>query len=193
MDNQSRRKMPRLAGFDYSQAGAYFVTICTQKRVCTLGEIVDAEMIFSEAGRMVQEVWLDMPSHYPGVGTDAFVVMPNHVHGIIILATESADGVGAGPRACLPADSGRPQGVAPTRMGLSDVVHRFKSFTTARYRHGVKRSGWPPFPGRLWQRNYYEDVIRKDDNLLNSRQYIENNPRQWDMDNENPDQSLLRG
>ena len=72
-------------------------------------------------------------------------------------------------------------------------MHRFKSLTTARYRHGVKRSAWPPFPGRLWQRNYYEHVIRNEEDLFNTRRYIENNPLQWDEDEENPGRSSPGG
>ena len=72
-------------------------------------------------------------------------------------------------------------------MSLPDVVHRFKSLTTARYRHGVRDHGWPAFRGRLWQRNYYEHVIRDDDDLNNIREYIVNNPLRWDEDTENPD------
>lgn len=102
--------------------------------------------------------------------------MPNHVHGIIVL-------VGAGLRACP--QKGQPQGVAPT-MSLTDVVHRFKTLTTNQYIHGVKRSGWMPFSGRLWQRNYYERVVRDENELTRVREYIANNPMQWDLDRENP-------
>mgnify|MGYP003565254145 FL=1 len=84
---------------------------------------------------------------------------------------------------------GQPQGVAPTddgRMSLSDIVHRFKSFTTHLYSKGVKEQGWVPFPGRLWQRNYYERIIRENDEMFKIREYIENNPYTWDEDEENP-------
>jgi hypothetical protein len=87
------RRTIRLKGYDYSQPGAYFVTICIQDRAYLFGEIVDGEMRLNDAGRMVHGVWHDMPHHYRGVDIDAFVVMPNHIHGIIIL-------VGAGPSAC---------------------------------------------------------------------------------------------
>jgi REP element-mobilizing transposase RayT len=188
------RRSIRLKGYDYRQAGAYFVTVCVQDRECLLGQIVDGGMWLSEAGRMVQSVWDELPAHYPGVDIDAFVVMPNHIHGIILL---TGNNVGATPRGC-PDDSivdavdgmvgATPRGCPDGATGLSlpDVVHRFKSFTTAQYRHGVKNHGWIPFPGRLWQRNYYEHIIRNDHELHRIRQYIAENPEKWSLDRENP-------
>ena len=186
------RRSIRLSGYDYSQAGAYFVTICTQNRQCLFGEIVDGEMRLNNAGQMVQLVWAELAQHYAGVDIDGFVVMPNHIHGIVILTS-----VGAGPGAC-PAKGrpqgvkGQPQGVAPT-MSLPDVVHRFKSLTTARYRRGVMERGWPGFCSRLWQHNYYEHVIRAGDELDRIRRYIEDNPRMWEMDRENPAAQKTKG
>mgnify|MGYP000107575884 CR=1 FL=1 len=174
-EKQHRRSI-RLKGYDYSQAGAYFVTICTKDRLCLFGEVLDGEMRLNDAGRMVWDIWNDLPNHYPGVAVDAFIVMPNHVHGIIIL-------VGAGPRACP--GFGQPQGVAPT-MGLPDVVHRFKTMTTKRYVDGIRQLGWEPFRGRLWQRNYYEHIIRNEEFLNSIREYILLNPMRWDLDRENP-------
>jgi REP element-mobilizing transposase RayT len=81
-DRQRRRSL-RLKGYDYAQAGAYFVTVCTQDRACLFGDIVDGEMRVNEAGRMVQTVWDELPVHYAGVGIDAYVIMPNHIHGVI--------------------------------------------------------------------------------------------------------------
>jgi len=98
------RRSIRLRGYDYRQAGGYFVTICTQNRECIFGEVVDGEMILNGPGQMVATVWRELSQHYPGVEVDAFVVVPNHVHGIIIL-------VGAGP--C--ARPGRPQGMGQPR------------------------------------------------------------------------------
>src|SRR3990172_7834035 len=95
------RRSIRLRGYDYAQAGAYFVTICTQNRECLFGEVVDGQMVLNDPGKILESVWSELPDHYPGVDVDAFVIMPNHIHGIVIL-------VGAGPRAC-PQDSGQPQ------------------------------------------------------------------------------------
>jgi putative transposase len=137
-----RRRSIRLPAYDYAQAGAYFVTVCSQNRECVFGDVAQGQMILNSPGQMVESVWRQLPRSYPGVEVDAFVVMPNHVHGVIVLAGPGPVGpgpVGAGPRAC-PEGSGQPQGVART-MSLPDVVHRFKSLTTARYRRGVLQDG----------------------------------------------------
>ena len=178
-DIHSRRSI-RLKGYDYSQAGAYFVTICTQNQECFFGEIVDGNMVLNDAGRMVQTVWDELPQYYPGVDVDMFQIMPNHIHGIVVFIGD----VGAGPRA-RPDDIGQPQGVAPT-MSLPDIAHRFKSFTTKSYIDGVKQKNWPKFPGKLWQRNYYEHIIRNENELNSIREYIYYNPLKWELDRENP-------
>jgi len=174
------RRSIRLKGYDYSQAGAYFVTICTQNRECLFGEIVEGEMRLNNAGQIVQSVWNELSQHYLGVDIDAFAVMPNHIHGIVVLTS-----VGAGP--CAYPDGGQPRGVAPTMsMSLPDVVHRFKSMTTTRYRHSYTQNGFRPYPSRLWQRDYYDHIIRNDDELNRIREYIINNPLKWEFDRENP-------
>lgn len=179
------RRSIRLRSFDYASAGAYFVTVVTQGRECLFGDVVGGVMVLNDRGRMVWDVWQDIPQRYPGVDTDAFVVMPNHIHGVVVVTD-----VGAGPRACPghgpDVDAGQPQGVAPTRLALPDVVHRLKSLTTARYRHGVTAFYWPAFPGRLWQRNYWEHIIRDEDELERIRQYITDNPVHWNDDPERP-------
>jgi putative transposase len=203
------RRSIRLKGYDYRQAGAYFVTICTQDRAFLFGQVVHDEMQLNDAGKMVYDVWNDLPAFYPSVQTDAFIVMPNHIHGIIILVgadprvCPNADprvcpaqpSVGVGPRACpdsgpracpgQPQELGQPQEVAPT-LGLPDVVHRFKTMTTKRYADGVKRLGWEPFRGRLWQRNYYEHIIRNEESLDRIREYILTSPMRWVLDRKNP-------
>jgi REP element-mobilizing transposase RayT len=130
-------------------------------------------MQLNDAGRMIQQVWDEIPSRYPGVDIDAFVVMPNHVHGIVVLVSEIE----------------QPDGTLVTSqkggMALGDVVHRFKSFTTTQYRRGVKTQEWKTFPGQLWQRDYYDHVIRSEEELNRIRQYIFDNPAQWALDREN--------
>ncbi|MGZ8452168.1 MAG: transposase [Candidatus Binatia bacterium] len=188
-DHDKQRRSVRLKDYDYRQSGAYFVTIVTQDRRCLFGDVVDGKMRLNDAGHMVFAVWNELSSNYPGVETDHFVAMPNHIHGVIIL-------VGAGPRAC-PEFRGQPQGVAPTKsrsgnldaaepLSLPDVLHRFKTLTTQRYTLGVKQAGWVRFNNRLWQRNYFEHVIRNEDSLNRIRQYILDNPMHWEFDRENP-------
>ena len=191
-----RRRSIRFQGYDYSQAGAYFITICTQNRECMFGEIVDGKMVLNHAGKMIQTVWDEIPIHYAGIETDEFVVMPNHIHGIIIIvvgATPCGCPVStrgcpvSTPRACP--DNGQPRGVVPTEpagntetLSLGDMVHRFKTMTTKRYADGVKQNGWAPFPGRLWQRNYWEHIVRNEMELNRIREYIHTNPTQWKFD-----------
>lgn len=178
------RRSIRLRGYDYTRRGAYFVTVCTQDRRRLFGTVVNGRMVLNDAGRMVKTVWDELPGHYPGVDVDEFVVMPDHIHGVVRLT-----GVGAGPCACPACDGvgfagdgvvGQARGPAPT-MSLPDVVHRFKTLTTKRYIDGVAQGGWPRFPGKLWQRNYYEIIVRNDTALANIRAYIRDNPAHWDV------------
>jgi putative transposase len=208
------RRSIRMPGYDYGSAGDYFVTICVENRECLFGDIAEGKMVLNDAGRMIQTVWEELPEFYPGVGIDAFQIMPNHVHGIIILVGATPRGCPdpTGPRGCQnekgpharpdqtgqPRDVvGQPQGVAPTGdttggMSLPDVVHRFKTLTSRKYVSGVKQNHWFPFSGKLWQRNYYEHVVRNDAELLRMRKYILDNPRRWHLDHENPNLSIKR-
>jgi REP element-mobilizing transposase RayT len=170
--NRHHRRSIRLKGYDYSQAGAYFITLCTQDRACLFGKVVNGEMRLNDAGRMVLAEWNRLPERFPQVVLDAFVVMPNHVHGILVI-TDPAPTVGATVGATLV--------VAPT---VGNIIGAFKSRVTVEYIRGVKTSGWPPFRGRLWQRNYYEHIIRNERALNAIRQYIMENPRRWHRDRE---------
>ncbi|MBI1820712.1 MAG: transposase [Nitrospirae bacterium] len=180
-----KRHSLRLKGFDYAQTGAYFITICTQNRECLFGKVVNDQRHLNDAGEMILTSWNELPRHYPGVDVDQFVVMPNHVHGIIILT------VGAGPRACpeLHIKKRQPEEISPalSLLSLSDIIQRFKSLTTTHYLQGVIQTGWPPFHKKLWQRNYYEHVIRNEESLNRIRQYIHDNPLNWNIDEENPE------
>jgi len=161
-DKHHRRSI-RLKGYDYSQSGAYFVTICINEGLPTLGEIHDGQIYPSSAGEMVQTVWNEMPLYYPDVELDAFILMPNHLHGIIILNHKNIV-------------------QTHTPMTLGDVIHRFKSLTTTKYRRGVNEFGWTPFPKKLWQRNYYEQILRNEESLDKIRSYIFNNPLAWESE-----------
>ena len=166
--------------YDYSKAGAYFVTIVTQDRLCLFGDMIQDKMHVNGAGAMVLEVWEELPKRFPTMDLDAFVVMPNHVHGIVVL--DQPVGV---PLVGTQGDGDR----ATTKVALStlgDVVGAYKSITTVRYTHGVKVGLWNPFGERLWQRNYYEHVIRNDSELNRAREYIAGIPALWARDRENP-------
>ena len=206
-DTRHRRSI-RLKEYDYSQPGAYFVTICTQERLQLFGRITENVFEATPAGIMIQAVWNEIPLYYSGVESGTFVVMPNHIHAIIEIneptaVPAAAAAVGAGPRACPNAtprgcpnatpracpnagpaqETGQARGPAPTfGLSLSDIIHRYKTMTTKRYADGVKNDGWAPFPGKLWQRNYYEHIIRNDDDYNNIAEYIRNNPQNWTKD-----------
>ncbi|MCI5195684.1 MAG: transposase [Candidatus Electrothrix sp. AW5] len=164
---------------------------------------ISPEISLTDAGRMVQTIWDEIPDHYPGVDIDEFRVMPNHIHGIVVLSNPV---VGADPcvrpdcrvRLYIPPSrqnhQGQARGPAPTEpLSLPDVVQRYKSLTTNRYIDGVKQHGWPPFPGKLWQRNYWDHVIRNKTELHRIREYIRTNPARWQEDALHPDQPPFPG
>jgi putative transposase len=157
-----------LEHYDYAMAGAYFVTVCVQGRRCLFGEIKDTEMRLNRFGEIVDACWDDLPRHYGRVELDAFVVMPNHVHGIVVLTD-----VGAGLK---PARTP----VGPDH-GLSEIVRAFKTFSSRRINALRGSSGTP-----VWQRGFYEHVIRNNADLQRIRQYITDNPLRWALDPENP-------
>ena len=176
--NQPRRKPLRLKGYEYSQAGAYFITIVVQGRLCLFGDVVDGKMRLNDAGKMVRCVWDGMADRFSFIEMDEFVVMPNHVHGVIIIhQTPASDDT------CAQNDMRATTRVAHT---LGDVVGAYKSLTTVECGKGVRELGWPPFEKRLWQRNYYERIIRNESELGLAREYIANNPMKWEFDHENP-------
>ena len=157
----------RLKTFDYTQDGAYFITACTHERECLFGNIIDGTMTLNSPGQIVQDVWSELPRHYHHVGLDAFVIMPNHVHGIILFLS---DPVGAGFKPAL-----------ATRSPLSEIVRAFKTFSSRRINTLRLTPGTA-----VWQRNYYEHVARDEDDLQRLRQYITDNPARWADDENNP-------
>jgi REP element-mobilizing transposase RayT len=184
-DHRHRRTL-RLPGYDYAQTGAYFVTICAECRACLFGEIIAGEMHRNGAGQMLAERWARLQSKY-AVKADEFIVMPNHVHGILIVE---------GIEPAMQAATGQPHVAAPTQSiaqsPLGTMVGWFKAMTSNAYIRGVKQQGWPPFDGRLWQRNYYEHIVRGERNLAAIREYINANPARWADDPENPSMTLRR-
>ena len=185
-----RRRSIRLRGYDYARAGAYCVTICTQGRKCLFGDIVDDVMRLNDAGQVTRDAWDGLPEHYAGVELDAFVVMPNHVHGIVVLSDSTQCTVGAGlkPAPTGPdvtdvdvLDTAESQPVAMHRHGLSEIVRAFKTFSSRRINEMRNVSAVP-----VWQRNYYEHIIRNADALNRIRKYIANNPARWELDRKIP-------
>jgi REP element-mobilizing transposase RayT/membrane protease YdiL (CAAX protease family) len=176
------RRSIRLKGYDYAQPGAYFITLCVQNRECMLGEIENGEMRLNAVGVMAQAEWQELQQRFPGVTLDAFTIMPNHMHGIIIIEASEDASVRAG---LVPALAGASTRDAPTNA-LGHILGACKSITTPAYIMGVRQSDWPPFSGKFWQRNYYEHIVRDEADLARIRAYIQNNPAKWAQDQLHP-------
>lgn len=156
------RRSIRLQAYDYSAGGAYYVTMCTQNRRYLFCDVKNGAPILNDVGRMVSNCWEQLSQRFPNVKTDKFIVMPNHLHGIIWIMRAPIKG-------------------APT---VGEIVGAYKSITTNEYIRNVKNNSWQPFDKRVWQRNYYERVIRNESELYFLRQYIANNLAEWDSDPE---------
>ena len=191
------RRSIRLRGYDYSQAGGYFVTVVAQNREPFFGQIRKGEMIFNDAGRMVASVWESMPERFPSMELGAYIVMPNHFHAIVIINDSTIGGAGLVPApgattrvaptaSVAPTTNATPTtNTAPIAPTLGRIIGAFKSITTHDYIQGVDKRGWPVFYKRLWQRNYYEHIIRDERGMDAIWRYIEANPANWGDDEEN--------
>jgi REP element-mobilizing transposase RayT len=188
------RRSPRLKDYDYSQEGAYFVTVCTQHRLSLFGEVVKSEMRRNMAGEMIAACWEDIPLKLPDVELDLYCVMPNHFHGIVVIIRDYIGGnadVGAGrrarPRDDVDVGAGRvrptevPSGARPA-TSLITVMQRFKSLTTHAYMRGVQEQNWPSYHGKLWRRSFHDPIIRSENGLHKLRAYIQQNPARWEAD-----------
>ncbi|MBL7191179.1 hypothetical protein ISS30_05745 [bacterium] len=223
--NIHHRRSIRLQEYDYSQYGAYFVTICTKNKRCLFGEIVNDKMVLNKYGVIAIIYWFDIPKHFPGVELDEFIVMPNHIHGIIMIQSRyiesesvgagftpahnratarvastnnnSTESVGAG---FTPAHNRATARVAPTNNNstesvgagftpahdratarvaptIGDIVGAYKSLVSNECLKMFKSKN--EFMGKIWQRNYYEHIIRDEKSVGKLREYIFNNPFQW--------------
>jgi REP element-mobilizing transposase RayT len=173
------RRSIRLPAYDYAQPGAYFLTAVTHRRQCLFGEILDGRMLASPCGEAVGQEWLRSTRIRREVQLDAFVVMPNHIHGIVIIDEPL---VGAHGRAPLRPAPLRRAALHRSPRSIGSFVAGFKSAVTKRIN---EMRGAPGLP--VWQRNYYEHVIRDGEELNRIRQYIIDNPAIWEDDVENPD------
>ena len=200
------RRSIRLPGYDYSDSGVYFVTICTQNHWELFGRIVGVDqcvnpkvgvdpcvnpsvgadpcvcpkinpkMLLNDAGQMINRWWVKIPERFTNITTDIYQIMPNHLHGIIVikpLSNERTHG----------SEIGRTRWSAPT---LGNIVQWFKTMTTNEYIRAVKNHQWQPFDDRLWQRNYYEHIIKDYEEWERIREYIVKNPEKWEDDRDNP-------
>jgi putative transposase len=199
-DTPPKRQSTRLPEYDYTAPGAYFVTVCVQHHLSLLGALDNGIIVPTAAGAMILRIWQRIPSKFPTASLDVLAVMPNHLHGIILLNDQpppAPQSVGADP--CVCPHAGRTHRFAPTKLGgqghpsLGRIVQWFKTITTNAYIRGVRECAWPPFPGRLWQRNYHDRVIRNERELRAVRQYIHDNPARWPDDPENPNATRRGG
>lgn len=182
----SRRSI-RLKGYDYSRAGLYFITLCVQYRERLFGEIrpvgaalvaalnpnlnptptYSQSMILNDAGRMIESEWLALKKRFAHIELHEYVVMPNHFHAILEIIEEMAT-----------------TRVAPTtNKTVGDMIDAFKSITTVEYIRGVKNHEWNRFEGKLWQRDYWEHIIRDEESYERIAAYIARNPDKWNEDN----------
>jgi REP element-mobilizing transposase RayT len=163
------RKPNRKKYYNYSSAGYYFVTICTKDRLSFFGKIAEDKMIMNEFGRIAEKCWIEIPIHFPNAKTDEFVVMPNHFHGIIIIN----DPVGNRHAFSLQEGNENRQ-----HQKLPVIIGSFKSAVTKLTHRNYAKDF-------QWQKSYYDHIIRDESSLNNIRQYIRQNPTNWDMDKNN--------
>ena len=216
------RRSIRLRGYDYSQAGLYFVTICCQNMAHLFGKIIDGKMALNDAGKIIEKIWHEIPNDFKNIHLHEYITMPNHIHGIIEIAIHSrstqipginethvgADSISAPMSAhSIPGQNfhkihDENRGVqnrvemdsknraemdsAPTPTkpgaGLSRVVQSFKRYTSIEYIKMVKQNILPVFDKRIWQRNYWEHIIRNENEFIRISKYIRNNPIMWNTD-----------
>jgi len=157
MKDKNYRKQLRLKEYDYHQNGLYFVTICSQNRFKYFGDIIDKRLLLNSAGEKINNIWLEMTDRFTSFQIHQSIIMPNHLHSIVEIQEEND-------------------------ISLGEFVGAFKSLSTNAYIQGVKEQGWVIFEKRLWQRNYYEHVIRDETSYSALSDYIENNPLRWDID-----------
>lgn len=159
------RRSIRLQGYDYAQQGIYFVTVCTVQRQCLFGEVIDGVMYPSQCGQLVADAWLWLALQYPYVQLDEFVVMPNHLHGLLMLT-----------------DAPAPSPRIARRKPLGQLIGAFKTVSTKRLNPilGTPNSA-------IWQRNYHEHIVRHERALEHIRAYIFDNPATWHSDQLYPD------
>jgi putative transposase len=197
------RKSIRLKGYDYAQEGLYFITICCQDRANLFGHIENGEMVLNDAGRMVEFEWMNLKNRFPQIELHEFVTMPNHFHAIleIVGATLVVAQNVVAPNDIVPQkntvpqndtvknnknivknEKRQPQGIAPIAKTVGDITAAFKSITTVEYIRGVKNNDWKSFNGKIWQRNYWEHIIRNDADYQRISEYIIKNPQKWEQD-----------
>jgi REP element-mobilizing transposase RayT len=188
-----KRQSIRLKGYDYSQSGLYFITICCYQRECLFGNIINSQIILNDFGQLIKEEWLKSAEIRKEIELDDFVIMPNHFHGIVIINQEinsdfmkndvdfQDNNVGANgrsPRQQI--QSSRPK-ISMKPKSISSLIAGFKSATTKKI-NIIRNTPQNP----VWQGNYYDHIIRNDESLARIREYVQNNPLSWENDQLHP-------
>lgn len=177
------RRSIRLQGYDYSKEGAYFVTVVAYRRECLFGEVVDGEMVLNDFGRVVEKWWHQIPVHFSNVETWTFVIMPNHIHGIIVITDAGRGAVSAPDNENKIEHKGEMTSPLRARKPtLGQIVAYFK-YQSTKEMNGLDNPGTIT---KFWQRNYYDRVIRDEREMDRVHRYIESNPSRWADDGENP-------
>ena len=161
MARSAERKNPRMKQWNYSSEGWYFVTICVKNRAHVFGNVRKGKMRFNKWGKIAHECWQQIPIHFPGVEIDQFVIMPNHVHGIVVLRDDFRRN-----KACLVPINRR-------EMKLSTIIGSFKSVTTKKINSNIQNDIF------AWQRSFHDHIIRSERELINIQNYIFFNPDNW--------------
>jgi len=169
------RRSIRLKGYDYSRPGLYFMTICTKDRLPLFGDIENSQMGLNDAGKMIENWWHELKNKFSNSELHSHITMPNHFHGIIQI-------VGADLCVCPDQEDEFIKEGEHTGSPLHKMVQWFKTMTTNEYIRNIKQNRWQPFKGKLWQRNYYEHVIRNEKSYHDLSEYIMNNPINWQED-----------
>lgn len=184
-----RRRSIRLEGWDYSQVGGYFVTIITNRRMELFGQIITEEVNLNIGGKIIEAAWRVLSTRFRVVELGEYVIMPNHLHGIIFIRENVAAplvGASRGEAGEQAAIRAAPTGTTSIKPTLGQIIGAFKSISTHEYIMAVRRGDVPSFRERLWQRNYYEHIIRDEEELSLIPSYVEGNPACWADDEENP-------
>lgn len=178
MYNWPQRKNQRLKNFDYSQNGFYFVTICTKWRENIFGEITDGKMILNEYGKISDDVFVNLSNHYKNCIIDEYIFMPNHFHGIVIIDNTKIEDVGTGLKP-VPTDTDM-DNMLHKNHWLSEIIRWFKTFSSRNINNSQNNFVF------AWQRSFFDIIIRNDEQLKKTRQYIIDNPLKWELDKNNP-------
>ena len=176
--NKYRIRSSRLKGWDYSKNGYYFVTICVKNREFSFGRIEHTEMVLSDIGKIAKQCWHDIPAHFPFVKLDEYIIMSNHIHGVIVIDKNDDSNIANVETQNLASLPWNPNKFGPQSKNLASIVRGFKI--------GVKK--WATINGIHfeWQSRFYDRIIRDEDKFWNVRNYIQNNVLKWDEDVENP-------